>query len=57
MDSSLPPVETGGIEPLLLAIRVRAIGQMLSNAYDDPQPEALARLHRVVAILDRVSRQ
>ena len=57
MNSSLPPFGPPGSDPMHLGASVRAIGQALSEAYADPQPEVLARLHDLVAILDRVARQ
>ena len=56
VDSSLPPVPRVGSDPVQLVASVRTVGQLLSQVFEDPQPEALARLHSHVAILDRVSR-
>ncbi len=57
MDRTAAPWEPTGSNATQLALSVRAMGRMLTAAYEDPQPEALARLHGVVAILDRVSKQ
>lgn len=57
MDRTSAPWEPTGSNATQLALSVRAMGRMLTAAYEDPQPEALARLHGVVAILDRVSKQ